>query len=195
MKKIITISREFGAGGGEIGKEVAKRLVYDYFDKDLIVKTAYSMNMAPEEILKRDEHLDHGFGFGQSLFNLYSSPLDEKLYTAQKKVIKEFAEKGNCVIVGRNANSILAEYDNTLHVFISANPAWRVKRLQAEKMPDLSVEKIASQMQKIDKARQKYCAYFTNTEFGVAKYYDVCLYSSVIGIEKCIDIICELAKS
>jgi len=194
MKKIITISREFGAGGGEIGKEVARRLVYDYFDKDLIIKTAYSLNMTPEEILKLDERHKSGFGFGQSLFNLYSSPLDEKLFLAQKQVIREFAEKGNCVIVGRNANSILAEYDNTLHVFISANPAWRVKRLKADKMPDLSEEKIAAQMQKIDRARQKYCSYFTNTEFGVAKYYDVCLYSSVIGIEKCIDIICDLAK-
>ena len=194
MKKIITISREFGSGGGTIGKMVAERLGYEYYDKDLIFKTAAEAHMIPEEAIKLDETLSHGFGFGQSLFNLYSSPLDEKLYNAQKNIIRKFAEKGNCVIVGRNANSILAEFDNTLHVFISANPAWRVRYLKADKMKDMSEDKIMAHLQKIDKARQKFCSYFTNTEFGVAKYYDVCLYSSVVGIEKCVDVICELAK-
>jgi cytidylate kinase len=105
MKKIITISREFGSGGGTIGKMVAERLGYEYYDKDLIFKTAAEANMSPEEAIKLDETLSRGFGFGQSLFNLYSSPLDEKLYNAQKNIIRKFAEKGNCVIVGRNANS------------------------------------------------------------------------------------------
>lgn len=194
MKKIITISREFGSAGGTIGKKVAEELGYEYVDKDLIFKTAAEANMTPEEAVKLDEKLSHGFGFGQSLFNLYSSPLDEKLYNAQKSVIRKLAEKGNCVIVGRNANSILAEYDNTLHVFISANPLWRVRHLKEEKMKDMSEEKIMAHLQKIDRARQKYCAYFTNTEFGVAKYYDVCLYSSVIGIDKCVEVITSLAR-
>ena len=194
MKKIITISREFGSAGGTIGKKVAERLGYEYYDKDLIFKTAAEANMTPDEAIKLDEKLSHGFGFGQSLFNLYSSPLDEKLYNAQKNVIRKFAEKGNCVIVGRNANAILAEFDATLHVFISANPNWRVKYLKSDKMKDMPEDKILAHLQKIDKARQKYCSYFTNTEFGVAKYYDVCLYSSVIGIDKCVDVICELAK-
>lgn len=194
MKKIITISREFGSAGGTIGKMVAERLGYEYYDKDLIFKTAAKANMSPDEAIKLDENLSHGFGFGQSLFNLYSSPLDEKLYEAQKNVIREFAEKGNCVIVGRNANAILAEFDATLHVFISANPNWRVKYLKADKMKDMPEDKIMAHLQKIDKARQKYCSYFTNTEFGVAKYYDVCLYSSVVGIDKCVDVICSLAK-
>ena len=194
MKKIITISREFGSAGGTIGKRVAERLGFEYYDKDLIFKTAAKANMTPDEAVKLDETLSHGFGFGQSLFNLYSSPLDEKLYETQKKVIREFAEKGNCVIVGRNANAILAEFDATLHVFISANPNWRVKYLKADKMKDIPEDKIMAHLQKIDKARQKYCSYFTNTEFGVAKYYDVCLYSSVVGIDKCVDVICSLAK-
>ena len=98
------------------------------------------------------------------------------------------------MIVGRNANAILAEFDATLHVFISANPNWRVKYLKADKMKDMPEDKIMAHLQKIDKARQKYCSYFTNTEFGVAKYYDVCLYSSVVGIDKCVDVICSLAK-
>ena len=194
MKKIITISREFGSGGGTIGKQVAERLGYEYYDKDLIFKTAAKVNMTAEEAIKLDENLSHGFGFGQSLFNLYSSPLDEKLYEAQKNVIRELAEKGNCVIVGRNANAILAEFDATLHVFISANQNWRVRYLKADKMKDMSEDKILAHLQKIDKAREKYCSYFTNTQFGVAKYYDVCLYSSVVGIDKCVDVICELAK-
>ena len=152
MKKIITISREFGSGGGTIGKRVAERLGYEYYDKDLIFKTAAKANMTPDEAMEMDENLVHGFGFGQSLFNLYSAPLDEKLYETQKKVIREFAEKGNCVIVGRNANAILAEFDSTLHVFISANQNWRVRYLKADKMKDMSEEKILAHLQKIDKA-------------------------------------------
>ncbi len=194
MKKIITISREFGSAGGTIGKRVAESLGYEYFDKDLIFKTARKANLTPDEAIKIDEKLSHGFGFGQSLFNLYSAPIDEMLYQEQKKVIRELGEKGNCVIVGRNANSILAEYDNSLHVFISASPAWRVKYLKSDKMKDMSEEKILSELEKIDRAREKYCAYFTKTKFGMAKYYDICLYSSVLGIDKCVELICNIAR-
>lgn len=193
MKKIITISRTFGAGGGQIGKKVAEKLGFYYMDKDVILRSAMeSDNLTPEEILRYDEKVPFDFGFGQSLFDFYNRPLDERLFAAQKKAICRQAEKGNCVIVGRNANYVLKEYDHALHVFISASLRFRLNNLK-EKMPDFSEDRILEEMRSVDKKRKKYCSYYTNTEFGDAEYYDLCLKSSTIGIDRCVDIICSIA--
>lgn len=193
MKKIITISREFGAGGGEIGRKVAQALNYEYYDKELILKAARESNVNLESLSKWDERVPMNFGFAQSLFDFYNKPLNEKLFNAQQQVIKAVGEKGNCVIVGRNANTILKEYDYALHVFIHADPYWRLKRMKIE-MPDITEAKISEQIRTIDKMRRKYCTYYTNTEFGVADYYDISFNTSKLGIDACVDIICSLAK-
>ncbi|MBE5905033.1 MAG: cytidylate kinase-like family protein [Pseudobutyrivibrio sp.] len=194
MKNIITISRQFGAGGSTIGQAVAERLGYYYCDKDMIVRTAIeSGNLSPEEIRYYDEKVPKEFGFGQSLFDFYNKPLDERLFNAQKEAIKKLAEKGNVVIVGRNANIILKEYDRTLHVFIAATEHFRLKRMMG-KMPGVPEEKVLSRLHSVDKARQKYCKYYTDTEFGNAAYYDLALKSSTLGIDNCVDIICNTAK-
>lgn len=193
MKKIITISREFGAGGGEIGRKTASIMKYEYYDKELILKAARESNVDVESLLKWDEQIPVNFGFAQSLFDFYNKPLSEKLFNAQSHIIKEVAEKGNCVIVGRNANTILKEYDNTLHVFVHADSHWRLKRMK-DKMPDATEAKINEQISIIDKTRRKNCAYYTNTEFGGADYYDISLNTSKLGIDACVEIICNLAK-
>ena len=109
MKRIITISREFGAAGGTIGYALAQKLGYEYYDKELILKAARASNIDPESVMRWDERVSVNFGFAQSLFDFYNKPLSEKLYAVQEKVIREIGEKGNCVIVGRNANTILKE--------------------------------------------------------------------------------------
>lgn len=194
MKKIITISREFGAGGGEIGQRVAAELGYDFIDKDLILETARSANVEIEKILNLDEKVPVKFGFTQSLFDLYNSPLDEKIFQVQHDVIKKFGEHGRCVIVGRNANSILAEYDDSLHVFIHADQNWRMRRMKQEKMLDCTESQVLAHLKDIDKMRRKYCSYYTHTEFGAPQYYDLSLCTSSLGIEKCVELICSIAK-
>lgn len=195
MKKIITISREFGACGGTIGKAVADELGYYYFDKDLILHTALeSGTLTPDEVRKFDEKVPHEFGFGQSLFDFYNKPLNEKLFAAQKEAIQKVAEKGNCVIVGRNANVILQEYEKSLHVFISATQYFRLQHMK-ERMPGYTDDQILEKMKSVDKTRKKYCTYYTNTAFGQADYYDLCLKSSTLGVDKCIEIICDAAKA
>lgn len=193
MKKIITISREFGAGGSAIGTQVAKRLGYEFYDKAIILRAAKESNIDMESILKWDEKVPVNFGFAQSLFDFYNKPLNEKLFEVQREVIRKIGEKGNCVILGRNANTILKEFDNCLHVFIHAAPYWRLEHMK-EQMPDTPEAKISDQIRAIDKARRKYCTYYTNTEFGMSEYYDITLSSSTLGIETCVDIICELAE-
>lgn len=192
MKRIITISREFGAGGGEIGREVAKRLHYEFYDKAIILRAAKESNIDMESILKWDEKVPVNFGFAQSLFDFYNKPLNEKLFEVQQQVIRKIGEKGSCVIVGRNANTILKEFDNCLHVFVHADPYWRLERMK-EKMPDATEAKISEEIHAIDKARKKYCAYYTNTDFGVADYYDISLNTSSLGIKTCVDTICNIA--
>lgn len=193
MKKIITISREFGAGGGEIGRKVARALKYEYYDKELILKAARESNIDVDSLLKWDEKVPINFGFSQSLFDFYNKPLSEKLFSAQHQVIKTVGEKGNCVIVGRNANTTLKEYDYALHVFVHADPYWRQERMKA-KMPDATEAKISEHIRTVDKMRRKYCTYYTNTEFGVADYYDISFNTSKLGIDACVEVICSLAK-
>ncbi len=194
MKSIITISREFGAGGSTIGQAVADRLGFYYCDKDMILKAAMaSGSLTPEEVRRYDEKVPNEFGFGQSLFDFYNKPLDERLFNAQREAIMKVAEKGHCVIVGRNANIVLKEFDRTLHVFISGSERFRLQRMQ-QKMPDMSEEKVLEHLRSVDRTRKKYCKYYTRTEFGNAAYYDLCVKSSSLGIDKCIDVICEMAQ-
>lgn len=194
MKKIITISREFGAGGSTIGQRVADELGYYFCDKDFVIKTALELGtLTPDDVREFDERVPKSLGFGQSLFDFYNRPLDQKMFAAQKEVIKKVAEKGNCVIVGRNSNIILQEYDYSLHVFVSATKYSRIKRLQ-KVMPDYSENQIVDKMKAVDKARKKYCSYYTDTEFGNAAFYDLCLKSSTLGDDKCVELICDFAR-
>ena len=194
MKKIITISREFGAGGGQIGRAVANRLGYYYMDKDVIIRSAMeSASLTAEDFRHYDEKVPHNFGLGQSLFDFYNKPLNEKLFEAQRDAIRKVGEKGKCVIVERNANVVLKEFDHSLHVFIAASPYFRLQNLKSQ-MPGYSESQILDEMKAIDKARKKYCTYYTNTEFGKADYYDLMLKSSTLGIDTCVDIICRIAE-
>lgn len=193
MKKIITISREFGAGGGEICRKVAERLNWDYYDKAIILNAAKESGIDVESILKMEEKMPLNFGFGQSLFNFYSKPMDEKLYEAERQIIRGYAEKGNCIILGRNANSILKEFDNTLHIFVTAPKEYRLERMKP-KMPDETDEQLMDRINNIDKNRKKYCNYYTGKEFGNAGMYDLCINTAKIDIDRSVDLIVNLVN-
>ena len=193
MNRIITISREYGAAGGTIGHAVAERLGYEYYDKEIILRTAREFNLDVESLTKWDERVQTNFGFAQSLFDSFSKPISERFFDAQREVIRKIAEKGRCVIVGRNANTILKEFDYSLHVFICADENWRVEWMQ-RKDPEKPKSKIREELKIVDKERRKHCAYYTDTEFGMSDYYDLCLRASTLGVDACIDMICELAQ-
>lgn len=193
MKKIITISREYGAGAGEIGRAIADELGYDYFDKAIILKAAGEANLDVENAIRADEKLPINFSFAQSLFDFYNRPLSEKVFEAQSEVIKKIGEKGSCVIVGRNANTILKHFDNSLHVFFCADPEWRKLRMMKQ-FPDMTEKQMADQLAAIDRQRTKYCSYHTKTEFGGAKYYDLCLNTSRLGMDYCRQLILDAVR-
>ncbi|MDD5790000.1 MAG: cytidylate kinase-like family protein [Spirochaetia bacterium] len=194
MKKIITISREFGAGGSTIGKKVAEALGYEFYDKSIILQAASEKNIDVLKVLKNDEEAPFLTGFTQSLFDFYSKPVNEQIFEAQKQVIRKFGEHGNCVIVGRNANQILQEFDDSLHIFVHANLWWRVEYLKNNRMQGVPEEKILKDIEKVDRKRCKYCTYYTNTEFGDSRFYDLCLNSAKLGIDRCVETIVELSR-
>lgn len=194
MRKIITIGREFGAGGGEIGRRVAKALGIEYYDKDIILKTAVSgKNLDPEQVRKWDERVPKSFGFTQSLFDFYNRPLEEELWQAQRDAIRGLANKESCVIVGRNGDYILKEFDHCLNVFIHAGFDWRVRRM-TRLMEQVPPEQVANDVRAVDKARKRYCEYYTKCAYGDARNFDLTLNTEKLGLDRAEELILEAAK-
>ena len=184
MKRIITIGREFGAGGGELGRRLARDLGIAYYDRDIILRTAKaSAHLSPEQVRRWDERVPHEFGFTQSLFNFYSRPRSEERWDAQMRAIREIADKESCVIVGRNADYILREFDHCLRVFIHADRGWRLLRMR-DLMPDTPFDQLESDMDTADRARRTYCEKMTGRTYGDSRNFDLTLCTSTLGIEK-----------
>ena len=194
MKRIITIGREFGAGGSDLGRRLARDLGIAYYDRDIILRTAKaSAHLSPEQVRQWDERVPREFGFTQSLFNFYSRPLSEELWEAQVKAIRELANKESCVIVGRNADYILKEYDHCLRVFVHANRSWRLLRIRKE-MPDVPLSVLESDMDTADRARRAYCEKMTGRTYGDSRNYDLTLCISSLGFEKAYQLLKEAAE-
>ena len=194
MKRIITIGREFGAGGSDLGRRLARELGIAYYDRDIILRTAKaSAHLTPEQVRQWDERVPREFGFTQSLFNFYSRPLSEELWEAQVKAILELANKESCVIVGRNADYILKEYDHCLRVFVHADRSWRLLRIRKE-MPDVPLSVLESDMDTADRARRAYCEKMTGRTYGDSRNYDLTLCISSLGFEKAYQLLKEAAE-
>ncbi len=193
--KIITISREFGSGGRTVGRKVAERLGIPCYDKEIVEKVSIESGFVKEYIEDKGEYLSAS-GKMSTLFtlhHLYSNMSNEDIiWSAQVKVIKELAEKGPCVIVGRCADYILRERDDVVKVFIyadEASRAERIVRLYGEK-----TETPEKRLKEKDKKRTSYYQYYTDMKWGDPRHYDLCLNSGAIGVDKCVDIICTLEE-
>ncbi len=194
MKRIITIGREFGAGGGTLGRRLAKELGIEYYDRDIILATAKaSAHLTPEQVRQWDERVPKEFGFTQSLFNFYSKPLGEELWNAQVHAIRKLADKESCVIVGRNADYILKEYDHCLRVFVHADRSWRLLLMRQE-MPDTPWNVLESDMDTADRARRAYCEKMTGRTYGDSRNYDLTLCTSTLGLEKAYQLLKQAAE-
>lgn len=197
QKKIITISREFGSGGRSIGKAVAEKLGYDYYDSELAQRVAQETGFSAEYIADAGEYapgksmLSYAFASGTPHAGTSMSATDY-LWAAQCRIIKELAEKGNCVIVGRCADYILKDRADCLNVFIYADKAYKAKRIvELYGVTDKSPEK---RLNDKDTKRKVNYKYFTGREWGNTENYHICLNSARFGQEICADIIADLAK-
>ena len=197
-KKIITISREFGSGGRTIGHQVAEALGIPFYDKELVEQVALESGFAPKFVEEHGEHSP-----SKSIFAYAFAPQGvpgvmnglsaaDFLWNIQCNVILQLAEKGPCVIVGRNADYVLKDRPDCLHAFIHASVESRAERIvrlygESEKSP-------VARLNEKDKRRKVNYQHYTGRNWGQAQNYDICLDSSVLGIDTCTDILVKLMQ-
>ena len=198
MKKIITVSRQFGSGGRSIAKLVAEELGYDYYDSELVQKVAEETGFDPSYIADAGEYAPGrsilSYALGSSGVHGAASHMSasDYLWTTQSRIITELAEKGNCVIVGRCADFILRDREDCLNVFIHASRDYKAKRIvELYGVRDKSPNK---RLEEKDTKRAVNYKYFTGREWGATENYHVSLDSSKLGSELCVKIIAEIAK-
>lgn len=190
---IITISREYGSGGRAIGEKVAEKLGYAFYDKELIARAAEETGFAESFINKYGEQRNIGnflsLPFSGMTFNGMSA--EDYLWSIQRQIIRDIADEGPCVIVGRCSDYILGDRSDAMHVFVHANDLDKIKRIQNEyKDP---AENPVKRLAEVDRSRSRNYRYYTDREWGASSNYSLCLNSSVFGIDGCVDIIAELA--
>lgn len=197
MKKIITVSREFGSGGRSIGKLVAENLGYDYYDSELVERVAQETGFSADYIADAGEYapgrsmLSYAFSSGTPHTGASMNATDY-LWATQCRIINELADKGNCVIVGRCADYILRQREDCLNVFIHADKDYKAKRIvELYGVTDKSPEK---RLNEKDGKRKVNYKYFTGREWGIPENYHICLNSAYFGAEICAEIIADLAK-
>lgn len=195
-KLVITVGRQFGSGGKAVALELGKKLGIPVFDNELLTKAAQDSGFSAEFFAQSDEKRRF-FSLSSIFTTAYSSQAnsymsDKDIFSMQCETIRSIAEQGPAIIVGRCADYVLRELDCTLDVFITAPQAVRVGRI-VERL-GLSDEKALELMERKDKGREEYYNYYTFGNWGVASTYDLCLDSSILGIEGTADFIIEYAR-
>ncbi len=190
MNTVITIGRQFGSGGREIGEKVASHFGIKCYDKELLTRAAKESGYCEEMLANHDERPTNSFlynlvmdtySFGYNASSFVDMPISQKVFLAQFDTIKKIAKEGPCVIVGRCADYALSDFSNCLHLFIYADESARVKRIR-EKY-NLNDAKAKDMIVKKDKQRQSYYNYYSSKKWGRADSYDLCINSSVLGID------------
>lgn len=182
---IITISRQHGSGGREIGRKVAQQLGLPFYDREII------------ELAAKDSNIDISFfensetkDAGSLIYDLSAGshvmlPITDRVYLQQVKTIRDIARNGGCVIVGRCADAILADNPHILRVFVYADADTRRERVET------LYHEPANELEKLEKKRCSYYQHYTGKRFGDAQNYDMCLNSGSLGLDECVKTICS----
>lgn len=187
---IITIGRQFGSAGREIGYRIAEDFGIKLYDKEMLNRAAKESGICKELFEAHDEKPTNSFlyslvmdtySLGYSSGSYTDMPINHKVFLAQFDAIKKIAEEGPCILVGRCADYALEEFDNVLSVFIHAKLEARIRRIA--RIYNLTDAKAKEMILKTDKTRSSYYNYYTNKKWSDAESYDVCLDSSLLGIE------------
>ena len=197
-KKIITISRQFGSGGRTVGHQVAEKLGIPFYDKELVDQIALESGFSPKFVEEHGEHSP-----GKSLLSYAFAPQGipgvmnglstaDFLWNVQCNVILQLAEKGPCVIVGRNADYILKDREDVLHIFVHADKEFRSDRIvrlygESEKSPE-------ARLNEKDKRRKVNYQHYTGRSWGDAKNYDVTFNTGMLGVDYVSDIIVDMVR-
>ena len=198
-KTIITIGRQFGSGGHEIGEKLAKKLNIPLYDRNLVEKAVEELNLDGTDVEAVDENVFKNIAMSvQRLFAYSDTPyrlaedgsLSDQLYKAQSQIIKELAEQGPCVIVGRCADYVLRNRDDVLSVFICADKEDKIQRVM--KVRKMVRERAEPTIKEMDKKRRNYYKKYTDKDWEAKENYAMVLNVSQLGIDGIVDILAKI---
>lgn len=198
MLPIITISRQYGSGGHEVGERLAKKLNIPLLDKELIAMAAKQSGLSETVFERADEKAGNSllysmvmgnYTFGSRITGVNEMPINDKLFILQSDIIKKAAEEGPCVVVGRCGDYILRKHENVFHVFIHANKEARVERIVRKGLCEAG--KAADFVAKRDKQRANYYNFYSNKRWDDLSNYNLVLDSAQFEIDDLVEIITD----
>lgn len=201
MNTVITIGRQFGSAGREIGEKLAKKLNIPFYDKELLTRAAKESGYCEEMLANHDERPTNSFlynlimdtySFGYNSTSMVDMPISHKVFLAQFDTIKKIASEGPCVIVGRCADYALEEMDHVLNIFIYGDEKCKIRRIM-EKY-DLNESKAKDMINKKDKQRASYYNYYSSKKWGRAETYDLSINSSILGVDGTVNLIAQFVE-
>ena len=205
MKKkiIITIARQYGSGGREIGEKVAEMLGIPLYDRELITEAANKGSLDENATVIADESAANSLLFtlamgsnvlGTTMHFGYKMPLNDKLFLLQSEVIKEYAKRGSGVFIGRCADYVLRDEENLFRIFVYGDIDHRATRV-ARRHPELKSSQIIDAINKTDKRRSSYYNFYTGNKWGKYDNYDIAVNSSTLGIDGAAELICSCVRN
>lgn len=198
MNKVITISRQYGSGGREIGAKLAAKFSIPFYDNEIITRAAKESGFAEAAFENAESKATNSLlysiamgmnSYGNQELGFSHLSLDDRIYLAQSDVIRKVAAEGPCVIVGRCADYVLKDMKNVVNIFIWGDVPFRIQR--AIEVDGLSPVKAQENLLKIDKRRANYYNYHASEKWGRVENYHLALKSSFIGIDNCVEVISE----
>lgn len=203
MNTIITIGRQYGSAGHEIGEKVAQYFGINFCDKEILSRAAKDSGFCEEMIQHHDERPTSSFlynlvmdtySFGYNSSSFVDMPISHKVFLAQFDAIKSFANEGPCVIVGRCADYALSDYNNVINIFIFADEAFKIDYIMKHD-PQIDTESKARDLFiKKDKQRQSYYNYYSSKKWGRADTYDLCINSATLGVDGTVNLITQYVE-
>lgn len=198
---IITIARQFGSGGHEIGRRLAKRLNIPMYDKELITHAAEESGLSEEILHYFDEKPTNSLLYslstgtyamgGDGAVN-YSLPVNQQVFQAQFDAIRSLAEKSSCIIVGRCADYVLEKHEGLISVFLYADLNDRMERVA--EYDKITLPEAKNRIAKSDKRRASYYNFYSGKKWGVAGTYDLCINTSAVGYDNAVELIAKFVE-
>jgi cytidylate kinase len=199
---IITIARQYGSGGREIGEIIAKNLGIPLYDKEIVKEAAQNSELSEEVLHTADESaansLLYTLAMGSNMLGAtmhfgYKMPINDKLFILQSDIIKNYASQGSCVIIGRCADYVLRDNPNLFRIFIYGDLDHRQERIR-QRHPEIKSSQIVDTITKTDKRRATYYNFYTGNKWGKFDNYDMAINSSTFGVEETANMITAAIK-
>ena len=196
---VITVGRQYGSGGREIGTMLAEKLGIAYYD-DMLLKEAAKESGLCEDLFRSFDERPKSFLYSIAMdpysFSMNSvtarGNIEQQVYLATYETIKKLADKGPCVLIGRCADYALKDRDDVINIFITAPLENRIERVA--KRNDISLDEARDRIKKTDKSRASYYNYYSSKDWGEAKSYDLCIDSSLLGIEGTVELLEQMIR-